>query len=99
MAATGEAVSTFPRQKVLRSQKNEAWFKTTVDHIISRANFNTAWKRGLFDMYEAYNGVMNESLYKYVTNPYNTNNQNYTRFPAKIRNYNIIKPAIDLLMG
>lgn len=94
-----QSVSTFPRQKVLKSQKNDAWYKATVDHIVSRANFNTAWKRGLFDMYEAYNGVMNESLYKYVTNPYNSTNANFTRFPAKIRNYNIIKPAIDLLLG
>lgn len=99
MVATSEANSTFPRQKVSRKKKTDAWYKATVDHIISRANFNSSWKRGMFDLYEAYNGIINESLYKYVTNPYNSSNANYTRFPAKIRNYNIIKPAIDLLLG
>lgn len=91
--------TNFPRQKIPSSQKNEKWFQATVDSIVSRANFNTAWKRGLFDMYEAYNGTINDSLYRYVTNPYNTQNKNYTRFPARLRNYNIIKPAIDLLLG
>jgi hypothetical protein len=89
----------FPRQKIPSSQKNDKWYRATVDSIISRANFNTAWKRGLFDLYDAYNGNINDTVYKYVTNPYNTVNKNYTKFPAKIRNYNIIKPAIDLLMG
>lgn len=96
---TQEAAGTFPRQKVPKSKKTDEWYKSTVDHIISRSNFNTSWKRNLFDLYEAYNGRINESTYRYVTNPYNTNNQNFTRFPAKMRNYNIIKPAIDLLLG
>lgn len=50
-------------------------------------------------MYRAYNGVLDESAYNYITNPFNTPAHKKLKWPAKMRNYNIIKPVIDLLLG
>ena len=47
-------------------------------------------------MYEYYNGVVNDDNYSYVLKPYGKSRSN---FPSKMRNYPIIKPIIDLLLG
>ena len=47
-------------------------------------------------MYEYYNGNIDEGDYNYVLKPYGKSRAN---FPSKLRNYPIIKPIIDLLLG
>ena len=47
-------------------------------------------------LYDYYNGVIDNADYNYVLKPYGKTRQN---FPSKLRNYNIIKPTIDLLLG
>ncbi len=87
-----------PKQKVSRAKKTKTWGINSVKGFIQESNFNMTGKHDLLKFYEAYNGHMNEGDYNYVTNPYNTPGKQ-KNFPAKLRNYNIIKPVIDLLLG
>jgi len=63
-------------------------------------DFDTAtWSTRRFRLkrlYDYYNGIIDDEDYRYVTNPYGKSRNN---FPSKLRNYNIIKPTIDLLLG
>jgi len=88
-----------PKQKIPRSKKTEQWGIDCVKGYIKESTFAATGKHELLKYYEAYNGQMNESDYNYVTNPYNSQGQQKRNFPAKLRNYNIIKPVVDLLLG
>ena len=57
---------------------------------------STKEKMTLRRLYDYYNGVIYEDDYRYVTQPYG---KSRTNFPSKMRNYPIIKPIIDLLLG
>lgn len=46
--------------------------------------------------YKIINGELNEDDYTYVTNPLSTNNPNLKGYPAKMRNYDIISPLVQL---
>lgn len=88
-----------PKQKIPTSQKNKDWGKKCIQAYIAESSFSSTDKAGLVDLYEAYNGLLDEGAYNYVTNPYNSEAWKKKNFPAKLRNYNIIKPVVDLLMG
>jgi hypothetical protein len=100
-------MATIPRQKISEKEKllkpkdgTKSWGEQTIDAIIENSNFSiNSNKKQLLNYYNAYNGVINEELYVHLTNPFNTTNPKYKRYPAKLRNYNIIKPVIDLLIG
>jgi hypothetical protein len=47
-------------------------------------------------LYDYYNGEIDEQEYNHVLRPYGKTREN---FPSKMRNYPIIKPIIDLLLG
>jgi hypothetical protein len=88
-----------PQQKLKRSKKTKQWGKDCVEGYISQSSFVMNDKSDLLRFYEAYNGVLSEKDYNYVTNPYNSQAGKKRNFPAKLRNYNIIKPVVDLLLG
>ena len=88
-----------PKQKLPSSKKNQEWGEKCVQAYIAESSFSTTDKAGLVDLYEAYNGELDEGKYNYVTNPYNSEKWKKRNFPAKLRNYNIIKPVVDLLLG
>ena len=100
-------MATIPRQKISEKEKrlkpkdgSKSWGEQTIDAIIENSRFSSGINRNtIFNYYNAYNGIINEDLYAHLTNPFNTNNPKYKRYPAKLRNYNIIKPVIDLLIG
>ena len=88
-----------PKQKISRRKKTKQWGIDSVKGFIKESTFSATGKHDLLQFYEAYNGHMNESDYNYVTNPYNTQHNQKRNFPARLRNYNIIKPVVDLLLG
>jgi hypothetical protein len=90
---------SIPKQKISRSRKTKEWAKDCIRAFINRSSFSSEDKHTLQSYYEAYNGKLDESAYNYVTNPYNSEAWAKRNFPAKLRNYNIIKPIIDLLIG
>jgi len=88
-----------PKQKISTAKKTKQWGIDCVKGFIKESTFSATGKHELLKFYEAYNGQMKESDYNYVVNPYNSNDGRKRNFPAKLRNYNIIKPVIDLLIG
>lgn len=86
-----------PKQRIPLSQKDEKWQKNCVDAFINLSKFGISERRTyLKSLYDYYNGVIDEEDYNYVLKPYGKTRKN---FPSKMRNYPIIKPIIDLLLG
>ncbi len=88
-----------PKQKLKSIKKTKAWRTECVEGFINQSSFLQNSKSDLLRYYECYNGEMAEADYNYVTNPYNSQAGKKRNFPAKLRNYNIIKPVVDLLLG
>jgi len=89
-----------PRQKLPLSKKNKQWKEACVEAYIELSNSGrssgSSRKESLQQLYEYYNGVIDEADYKYVLKPYGKSRSN---FPSQMRNYPIIKPIVDLLLG
>lgn len=92
-------MATVPQQKISTSSKTDEWGKNCIEAFIDESAFGTKDRADLFSLYEAYNGELDKAAYSYVTNPYGSEEHKRRNFPAKLRNYNIIKPVVDLLMG
>jgi hypothetical protein len=77
--------------------------KRVMDHYIGSATFLdeviNPTVRDVRLLYEAYNNRLPDSYFRYVLNPLNSNNSNYTNWPARMRPYSIIRPNIDLITG
>ena len=93
-----------PRQKLTTAQKNKrdtvsgkTWGESTIDFYIDEVDINT--RDNVLDQYRLLEGVLNEQDYNYVLNPYNTTIDRYKRFGAKLRNYDIISPVVNLYQG
>ena len=87
---------TIPNQRIPISQKGSKWQKETIDAYLALSNEGTTRKQNLQILYDYYNGVINSSDYDYVLKPYGKARKN---FPSKMRNYPLLKPTLDLLMG
>ena len=89
--------SQLPRQRIPLSQKTKKWREECVEAYINLSKFGVSERRSyLKSLYDYYNGVIDEQDYRYVLKPYGKTRNN---FPSKLRNYPIIKPIIDLLLG
>lgn len=94
-----DSITNIPKQALPLSEKDQEWREQTVEAYINQANFKlgvNSHRQWLLKFYDYYNGKIDSSDYSYVLEPYGKRRDN---FPAQIRNYNIIKPSIDLLIG
>lgn len=86
-----------PQQKLPFSKKDKIWKEGTVKAFINLSDNGSSKRRdSLKILYDYYNGIINDPDYNYVLKPYGKSRKN---FPSKMRNYPIIKPIIDLLLG
>ena len=88
-----------PRQKLPLSKKTKKWGEECVEAFIDLSDSGSGYsqrKDNLKILYDYYNGVIDEADYRYVLKPYGKTRKN---FPSEMRNYPIIKPIIDLLLG
>ena len=88
-----------PRQKLSLRKKDKKWRESCVEAFIDLSNQGTGYstnKDNLKRLYDYYNGTIDEDDYKHVLKPYGKSRSN---FPSKMRNFPIIKPIIDLLLG
>lgn len=84
----------FPNQRVSNKEKEKPeWYANAIDWIIA-AGMGYADHKDLDRKYEILNGNIPDEFYRKILNPYNANNENYTRFPATMRNYDIMKGII-----
>jgi len=89
--------ANIPRQRIPLSKKSKKWREDCVEAFINLSKFGVSERRSyLKSLYDYYNGVIDEQDYRYVLKPYGKTRSN---FPSKLRNYPIIKPIIDLLLG
>lgn len=85
---------TFPQQRVSGKVKQTAeWYANAIDYVIDAGlSFNdrsdTELKLGIL------RGDLPTELYKKTLNPYNSDNEKYTRFPATLRNLDIMSDII-----
>ena len=84
----------FPQQRVSQSEKNKpAWYQNCIDYVIDAGlsfNDKTDTERAL----QILHGNIPDEFYKKTLNPYNAANEKYTRFPATMRNYDIMSDII-----
>ena len=89
-----------PRQKLPKSKKTKEWREACVEAFIDLSNngrsSGSSRRDDMQRLYDYYNGVIDEADYRYVLKPYGKSRKN---FPSEMRNYPIIKPIIDLLLG
>jgi hypothetical protein len=84
----------FPRQRVSNAEKNKPeWYAGCCDWIIAQGQ-NIRNSSDLEKKYRVLKGDIPTEFYKKILNPYNATNEKYTRFPATMRNYDIMKGVI-----
>lgn len=84
----------FPQQRVGKADKLKAeWYTNCIDYVIDAGlsfNDRTETETKL----RILRGDIPDSFYKKTLNPYNSNNEKYTRFPATMRNLDIMSDII-----
>jgi len=89
----------------LLAKKTPKWAEEQIDSIIEKSEFGkglsvsekkSEWKDLILKYYQYYNGEIDPEDYKTVLKPYGKERD---KIPADIRNYNIIRPAINTLLG
>lgn len=106
MAEVRSKTTRVPKLRVSDSVKTANDFEHTkrlIDHYISASTFVDEIVnpnvRDVRIFYSAYNNQLPDSYFRYVINPLNSANNDYTNWPARLRPYTIIRPNVDLLQG
>ena len=89
--------AAFPSMMVSEKEKNEEWCNDVLNAIIGFMSYDDSTYQSSRnkDMgnYSVYNGSINQADYTYITEQYGLT------YPARLVNYPIITPKIDLLIG
>ena len=84
----------FPKQRVPGSEKKKAsFYANCIDYIIS-AGLSYNDRKDTETKLAILHGDIPNEFYKKTLNPYNSNNEKYTRFPATMRNLDIMSDII-----
>ena len=83
----------FPQQKIPNSKKNKAWAANCCDWIIAQG-ISCRQDNEVEVRYGILNGIVPEEFYKKILNPYNAKQDKYKKFPATMRNYDMMKGVI-----
>jgi len=89
--------SAFPSMMVSEKEKNDEWCNSVLGSIVSYMSYNESSygdsRTRDINNYSIYNGNINQGDYAYITEQYGLS------YPARLVNYPIITPKIDLLVG
>ncbi len=94
-----------PRQKLLRSEKDETWRRRCTDGVIASTKITDSSRRRTIASkkrnYDLMNNKIDISHFEYVTNPYTTNRDGSMKFqlPATLQPYDILYPIFSVLFG
>ncbi len=98
----GEIYSTnfdFPVQKISESEKDKKWFEKCVEAGIRIANYlktsNNRYEEKLSN-FKLVNNIIDQKEVERALNPFNIK---YKDLPVNYRNYPLINPVLDLLIG
>ena len=89
--------SSMPSMVVAEKEKTQEWCEQVLHAIVSYMGiedgaYSSSRTKDIRN-YQIYNGVLNQSDYKYITEQYGLT------YPARLVNYPIITPKVDLLIG
>jgi hypothetical protein len=89
--------TSMPSMVIADKEKNDEWCEQVLNAITSYmasdgGHYSSSRTRDIRN-YQIYNGELNQSDYKYITEQYGLT------YPARLVNYPIITPKIDLLIG
>ena len=87
------------KMKVNQGETYPNFIVNTVDYYINQVDtYNAEWKYELQQLARVREGKLeDESVYSYITNPFNETNPKNA--PTRLRNYDILNPVLDLLIG
>lgn len=88
----------FPVQRIPNKEKDDNWAAKCCDWIIAQAE-GIKDRTQLEIKYDIIQGNIPSEFYKKILNPYNATNEKYKRFPATMRNYDLIKGTIRRYVG
>lgn len=84
----------FPSQRVSNAVKEKAeWYANCCDWIIAQGQ-GARDNNDLEQKYNVLRGEIPDEYYKKILNPYNATKEKYKRFPATMRNYDLMKGII-----
>ena len=83
----------FQTQRIPNSQKDKVWAAKCADWIIAQGQ-GARETSELEIKYGILQGKIPDSFYKKILNPYNATQEKYKRFPATMRNYDLMKGII-----
>ena len=84
----------FPQQRVSNATKAKPeWYANCCDWVIGKA-VGIRDKEDLIKRFKILHGEIPDEFYKKILNPYNATNEKYKRFPATMRNYDLITGII-----
>lgn len=84
----------FPTQRISGAEKRKPeWYANCIDYIISMGLASNDRTEDELEL-SILRGNIPDSFYKKTLNPYNASKEKYTRFPATMRNYDIMSDII-----
>lgn len=84
----------FPEQRVSASEKEKPeWYANCIDYVI-QLGIACNDRAETEELLSIQHGNVPDEYYKKTLNPYNANNEKYTRFPATMRNLDIMNDII-----
>lgn len=88
----------FPRQRIPSSKKDITWAAQCADWIIAQGQAIKD-EEELIKLYKVAHGEIPDEFYRKILNPYNTTKEKFTRFPATMRNYDMIAGVVRRYIG
>lgn len=89
----------FPKQRVSAKEKNKPeFYANSCDWLISQA-LSIAQTDDIEKKYHFLKGNIDAEYYKKILNPYNATNKDYQRFPATMRNYDMVGGVVRRYVG
>ncbi len=86
--------NTFPQQRVGGAEKQKQyWYANCIDYIISMG-LSFSDRKETETQLSILHGDIPNDFYKKTLNPYNSNNERFKRFPATMRNFDIMSDVI-----
>ena len=99
MITFGRNMYDFPQQKVPASVKRKAeWYANCIDFIID-AGISMNNMKDIENKINILHGDVPDEFYRKTLNPYNSSKEKYTRFPATMRNLDIMSDVIRRYVG
>ena len=95
-------ITYFPKQRVSYEERQQSsWYANCCDGVIALAqSIRDSQEDGDVDeLFDILHGNIPEEYYRKALNPYNATKDKYKRFPATMRNYDMMNGVIRRFVG